>query len=128
LVLKFSGAYRQGSAGNGDATLMRVITQAALSAWDPDAVVFDLRELDYKWGNGIWSVFGLGIPSSGVERLPRVLVVSHLWRGGFATCGGLVPTMFDDIEDAIKCVEEIARQERERRFADLDAGPSPSTA
>src|SRR5262245_54238114 len=74
IVLKFSGVYGIGSAGNGDADFMRVITQAALSAWHSHAVVFDLRELTYEWGNGIWAVFGRGIHPSGVEGLPCALV------------------------------------------------------
>jgi hypothetical protein len=70
LVLQFSGVYGVGSAGNSDATFMRVITLAALSAWRSDAVVFDFRELTYEWGNSIWSLFGHGIERSGVEGLP----------------------------------------------------------
>ncbi len=49
LVLKFSGVYGVGSAGNGDAALMTVITRAATSVWPSQAAVFDLRELAYEW-------------------------------------------------------------------------------
>jgi hypothetical protein len=122
LVLRFSGVYGVGSAGNGDAGFMRVITQAALSAWHSHAVVFDLRELSYEWGDSIWGVFGRGIPPSGVERLPCALVVSDLCRGGFSSCLGLVPPMFDDMESAINFVGEPARVGLEQLFADPDAG------
>jgi hypothetical protein len=122
LVLRFAGVYGVGSAGNGDAEFMRVITRAALEAWHCHAVVFDLRELAYDWGDAIWRVFGRGIRSSGVEDLPCALVVSDLCRGGFSTCRGLVPPMFDDLESALAFVAEPARAELERMFAELDAG------
>src|SRR5579862_5459896 len=83
LVLKFSGDYGIGTAGNGDAAYMRIVTRAAVSAWPCDAVVFDLRDMTYWWGNSIWGLFGNSIPPSGVEALPRALVVSDLCRRGF---------------------------------------------
>jgi hypothetical protein len=122
LVLKFSGAYGVGSAGNGDAAFMRVITRAATSAWRCHAVVFDLRELAYEWGDAIWGVFGRGIEPSGVEGLPCASVVSDLCRRGFSTCRTLVPPMFDDLESAIGFVGEPARGELDRLFAELDTG------
>lgn len=122
LVLKFSGVYGVGSAGNGDAAFMRVITRAATSGWRCHAAVFDLRELGYEWGDSIWGVFGRGIEPSGVESLPCALVVSDLCRGGFSTCSGLVPPMFDDLESAIAFVGEPARVELDRLFAELDRG------
>src|SRR5436309_6487075 len=98
LVLEFSGTHGEGTAGNDDAEYMRVITQAALSLWDIHAVVFDLRELRYCWGNGIWDVFR----RSGAEQYPRGLVVSDLCRDGFSTCAGLVPPMFESLEAAVE--------------------------
>jgi hypothetical protein len=122
LVLRFAGTYGVGSAGNGDADFMRVITFASTSAWHCHAVVFDLRELVYEWGNPIWGVFGRGVELSGVEGLPCALVVSDLCRGGFSTCRGLVPPMFDDLESAVAFVGEPARAELERLLAQLDSG------
>ena len=120
LVLKFSGVYGIGSAGNGDAEFMQVITCAASAAWRSHAVVFDLRDLAYEWGDAIWRVFGRGIEPSGVEGLPCALVVSDLCRGGFSTCAGIVPPMFDDLDSAIAFVAEPARAELDQLFADLD--------
>jgi hypothetical protein len=84
LVLKFSGVYGVGSAGNGDADFMRVIAR--------------------------------------VEGLPCALVVSDLCRGGFSTCQGFVPPMFDDIESAIHFVGQPARAALEQLLAGLDFG------
>jgi hypothetical protein len=122
LVLRFAGTYGVGSAGNGDGDFMRVITRAATSAWHCHAVVYDLRELAYEWGDSIWGVFGHGVPPSGVEGLPCALVVSDSCRGGFSTCRGLVPPMFEDLESAITFVGEPARAKLERLFAKLDRG------
>src|ERR1700747_1694426 len=93
LVLKFSGVYGIGSEGNGDADFMLAITRAATSVWHCHAVVFDLRELAYEWGDSFWRIFGRGIEPSGTEGMPCALVISDLCRGGFSTCQGLVPPM-----------------------------------
>lgn len=116
MVLQFSGTYGVGSEGNGDAEFMRVTSLAALSAWRVHAV----RELDYEWGNSIWSVFGHGIDPSGVERLPVALVVSERCRTGFASCASLVPKMFDDLESALAFVGPPAIACLDQMFAELD--------
>ncbi len=108
LVLAFNGTYGEGTLGNGDADYMCVMTQAALSLWNVHGIVFDLRELRYCWGNGIWAVFGRGMPSSGAEHYPRALVVSDLCRNGFSTCAGLVPPMFESLEAAIDHISPLA--------------------
>ena len=123
LVLKFSGVYGVGSAGNDDAALMRIITHAATSTWLSQAAVFDLRELAYEWGDSIWKVFGRGIETSGVEGLPCALVVSDLCRRGFSSCAGFVPPMFDDLDSAIAFVTKPARLELDRLFAEPDWKP-----
>jgi hypothetical protein len=130
MVLKFSGTYGVGSDGNGDADFMHVITLAALSAWHCHAVVFDLRELSYEWGNAIWGVFGRAARSFG-EDLPCALVVSDLCRGGFSTCQKLVPPMFDELSSAITFVSEPAKAGLEKFFAELDRNhvpPEPGAA
>lgn len=53
LVLAFSGKYGIGSEGNGDAAYMIGVRRAAIAAWEGDALVYDLRELSYEWGNAI---------------------------------------------------------------------------
>lgn len=117
LVLKFSGAYGIGSEGNCDATLMQAITNAALSTWYSHAIVFDLREMRYEWGDAIWRVFGRGAQSHFVEGLPIALVVSDLCRSGFMSCQVLVPPIFDDLESAIAFVSEPARNKLKQLLA-----------
>jgi hypothetical protein len=104
LVIRFSGVFGIGSAGNGNAALMRVVTRAGLDAWGCRAVVFDLRELAYEWGNGIWEAFSRAVEAGRGKRLPCALVVSELCRNGFSSCAGMVPPMFDDLEAAVAFV------------------------
>lgn len=123
LVLKFSGTYGIGSAGRGDANFMQAITEAALTAWTCDAVVFDLRELAYEWGNDIWALFGRGIRYSAIKDLPQALVVSDSCRGGFSTCGTIVPPMFDDLESATSFVRDAVNAKWDRLWSDTEQGP-----
>ena len=120
MILQFSGTYGVGSDGNGDSEFMRVISLAALSAWRVHAAVFDLRQLKYEWGNGIWSVFGRGIDPSGIRDMPVAMVVSDLCRDGFASCAGMVPKMFDDLDSAIAHVGPPAIESLDKLFAELD--------
>jgi len=130
LVLEFVGRYGHGSGGNDDATFMRAITLSAISAWDAGAVLFDLRELDYEWGDEIWSVFGSqSIPPAMLEE-PQALIVSDRCREGFSTCSDMVPEMFDDLDSAIAYVrqERLIRrgQSRAKRLGSKQSIPTKS--
>ena len=57
MVISFEGEYGIGSEGNDDACFMQVMTIAALQAWHVSALVFDLRQMRYEWGNSLASVF-----------------------------------------------------------------------
>jgi hypothetical protein len=57
LVAAFSGAYGVGSKGNGDGVFIAAETMRGLIAFDPVAVVLDLRQMSYSWGNTLLSVF-----------------------------------------------------------------------
>src|SRR5262245_7863977 len=98
LVIRFIGVHGVGSAGNGESHIMYVMTRAVLTALEPQAVDFDLRQLDYKMGKSIWLVWGPGIPSSGVYGLPSALVVPE----GFSTSSD--PPSFDSLELALEYV------------------------
>ena len=59
LVVRFTGKYRQGSAGAPDARFMFAMLEAAIGAWKCWALILDLSGLAYEWGDdieGIWSM------------------------------------------------------------------------
>ncbi|QDT95507.1 hypothetical protein [Gimesia aquarii] len=102
LVIRFIGNYGYGSDGNGDGQFMRTITLCALSLWDVEAVVFDLRDLTYEWGNTIWGMYGRSIYPSGIDDLPYATIVSDRCRAGFESCESIVAPMFEDLDLAIE--------------------------
>jgi len=111
LVLKFAGTYRHGSAGNPDATAMFARARSALAAWHPDALVFDFRALDYRWGDGMLRV--VGIESDFPDTpLPTVVAAGEGSRAGLSSLL-TKSSLFDELELAIA--------EAHRRAAELDA-------
>ncbi len=128
LIFEFSGKYGIGSEGNRDADYMEAITSAWLSICNTNAVVFDLRQMEYEWGNSIWNVLRCEVSETDhadgepPKVFPIAIVVSDLCRNGFSTCQGMVPPMFDDLDDALRFVEAPARTYLESWFRWLDAG------
>jgi hypothetical protein len=129
LIFEFSGKYGIGSGGNDDAAYMDAVKSAWLAVCHVNALVFDLRQLEYEWGNSIWNVFHWGYddessqtPEDGPKDVfPAALVVSDLCRKGFSTCQGLVPPMFDDLDRALRFVEVPARKYLTDLFTRLDS-------
>jgi len=129
LIFEFSGKYGIGSEGNRDADYMEAIKVAYLSICNVDAVVFDLRQLEYEWGNRIWNVLGWcdesetdnadGEPQ---KVFPTAIVISDLCRKGFSTCKGMVPPQFDDLDEALRFVEAPARAYLDAWFQWIDSG------
>jgi len=108
LILEFSGVYGWGSAGNCDADFIAAIKAAALEILYVNSVVFDFSNMRYEWGNAIWNVLGRHRPGDS-ESLPVAMVISDECRKGFASCAGMVPPMFESLEEALRFVEGPAR-------------------
>jgi hypothetical protein len=121
-VMEWNGVYGDGSRGNDDGVFMRVTTLGALSAWHANAVVFDLRNLHYEWGDKIWEMFGRGIDPSGVEDIPYSTVVSEKCMPGFKTCISIIEPAFDTMEEAINDVVNRSHLRLVETFAELDGG------
>ncbi len=118
LILEFSGVYGCGSGGNRDAAFIAAIKAAALEVLSAQAVVFDLRNMRYEWGNSVWNVLRCRRPSG--DALPVALVISDECRAGFASCEGMVPPMFDSLEEALRFVEGPARARVEQLMRGVD--------
>lgn len=91
VVIKFSGSCGYGSAGYGDAKYMIAIRDYLMDCILPYAIVFDLRDLIYEWGDNIWDLFRCDEPFA-------TLVSDRC--SGFQTCGVARP-MFTSIEQAL---------------------------
>src|SRR5262245_1054871 len=99
VVICFRGSYGYGSAGNGDARYMIAIRDYVVDCVLPCAIVFDLRELSYEWGNAIWEMFRCDEPFA-------TLVSNRC--SGFQTCGVARP-MFESLEAAFEDLRPRAR-------------------
>jgi hypothetical protein len=104
LVLAFAGRTRDGSQGTPDALRMLADATAALVAWPSGALVFDLRELSYRWGNDLSEV--LSIEPTAV----RSIVTGPGCHAAVASLvGGAVPVL-GDLSAAIHAVAAAARE------------------
>lgn len=101
-VIQFTGSFGHGSNGNGDAAYMIAIRDYIIDCVLPCAIVFDLRELNYEWGNTIWSMFRCDEPFA-------TLVSDKC--SGFQTCGVAKP-MFDNLEAALEYLRPQAVEYR----------------
>ncbi len=119
LILEFCGTYGHGSIGNDDADFIHMIRSGATAILNVEAVVYDFRNMDYEWGNRIWNV--LPCPrGEGEEAMPTAMVISDRCRKGFSTCAGMVPPMFETLDEALVFVEPIARAYVNELLSDVE--------
>lgn len=71
LWVSFFGSYRDGSRGRGDAHYMAAMVEAGVEVFAPAAVVLDLSEFAYEWGDDIERLLG---PADHTE-MPFAVVV-----------------------------------------------------
>ncbi len=76
LWLKYSGEYKPGSEGKGDALFIMASAEAAHKAWYSKGVVFDFTDLEYTWGDEMSWVFGFGYDRVTRCEYPVAIVVS----------------------------------------------------
>lgn len=79
LMVRFSGHYGIGSAGNPDANLMCGLVDLACGLWWHRSLIIDLRELHYQWGDEIDKAFHHR------RRLPFALLVGPHCKAALAT-------------------------------------------
>ena len=103
LVARFSGISGHGCSNNGDAKYMSAMTTAAIFLWSPSAVLFDLRDLKYEWGDLMADL--LDIPAC--HQLPSTVITSEFNRTGLTSLVsgelGIDPTvmLFESWGDAL---------------------------
>jgi hypothetical protein len=113
LIAKFAGDYRSGHHGAPDARFIRGITQTALGLWWPEALVLDLRELSYTWGDDMEEV----LATRGEIKVPFAIVGSALCLPAIGTLiHGINSTkpatdaahIFDNMDAALEYVHQKA--------------------
>ena len=118
VALAFSGDYPPGSAGNECAAEMVSYLCSVLATTNPAAVLFDLRGLQYTWGDAI-AVLALVLLKEGhVPIRPSAIVASGLTarslepllgpRCVFSVAG---TRMFSTIPDALNHLKQALGQE-----------------
>jgi len=77
LVVRYRGKYRPGSEGNPDATFMYAQGRYALAAFTPCAVLIDLTELEYEWGDMLEAVFSFAADQYYDKPFPTAVLVGE---------------------------------------------------
>lgn len=120
LVMKFIGTYGYGSGGNGDARYMTAMTRAAIEFSAPNALIFDLSELGYEWGDMLEAVLTESYRLWGDEDAPHAIVVSDLCEPAIRSLlsDDLLQEESDfllrDLHDAVSHVDRIALRRRNK--------------
>ena len=146
LVVKFEGECGIGSGSNRDAAFMAALAMAGVEAWCAPAVIFDLRELRYEWGDELTRLFSVKpqtfhpeyvfdqilSPTLESYEYPIAIVVSDLNRKGLTS---LVAQelrkrpedfLFDTLESAVVSVG--VRLDRQHPRAQPGAPPNGGPA
>ena len=111
LMVSFTGEYGIGCQGNGDARFMTAIISAAMAAWEPSALILDLRTMKYEWGDLIDMALCAGNFAYTESPFPTAVITSELNRKALTSL--LRDEMFqepghwlyDTIEEALASVE-----------------------
>jgi hypothetical protein len=113
LIVSFKGEYGYGSQGNGDAGFMTAIIKAGLSAFEPLALIIDLREMKYEWGDLIIRALGAGDDQYVEAPFPTAVLASELNREGLTSLithemEGESPAkwLYETLEGAMSALEE----------------------
>lgn len=122
IVIAFQGEYGFGCRGADDAAYMKAMIVGADAAWGPDAIILNLRELRYEWGDEMADVLstaaclpGAGCVEEEAEHAPArcAIVASDLNRDGLTS---LVDEelfsqpedwLFSSLEDAVAATDRM---------------------
>ena len=129
VAVHFEGEYRIGSGGKPDARLIVALTQAAVIVWKADALILDLRGLDYQWGDEMEWVLS---PPDGCPDLPFAVVVSDLCLPAISTLIFGVHSdrkateredIFESFEEAAEWLQAKLVVKREALYREFDGPP-----
>ncbi len=77
LVVEFRGECGQGTQNYDYAGFMSAIIKAAVEAWEPVALIMDLRQLKYRWGDEMTKPFRACAPFQAGSTMLRSIFGSY---------------------------------------------------
>ncbi len=80
LVIRYTGIYRDGAEGKGDALYIVAAAAAAHKAWWAPSTILDCRELEYRWGDEMQWITSIGWNPNACPRRQLAIVVSDKCR------------------------------------------------
>jgi hypothetical protein len=102
-----AGHYGVGSSGRNDALVIRMALVSGWMLWRADALLIDITDLDYVWGDDLFAVLEIGSdPLMGATRVPVAVLCSEMSlpavQGLAAGIGhGPVPIITSDRDQAL---------------------------
>lgn len=110
LIAKFIGDYHDGSGGKPDARFISGMTQMATAIWHPAAVVLDLSELRYEWGDDMANLLSpwVGSKKAAVVVGPKCAraIATLLWGVNTTKEATEMEFIFDSVEEAWEAVRD----------------------
>ena len=80
LLIRYSGSYRDGASGQGDALYIVAAAEAARKAWWSRSTILDFRDLEYHWGDEMqWTTSIAWEPSIRAQE-PLAIIVGNRCR------------------------------------------------
>ena len=112
LVIRYSGSYRDGGEGRGDALYIVATAAARPEAWSPRCTILDFRDLEYAWGDEMAWVVSIGWNPGFGCRAPLGIVVGEGCRGALQS---LLREKYEEccVETMEQAFVLCRRQERE---------------
>ena len=121
LVVRYFGSYRDGAEGEPDAKYILAATAAAREAWWSYSTILDFRELEYRWGDNMQWVTGIGWDKGIRLHWPLAVVVGDRCRDALRSLlrdeyqGLCVESLEEAFAVCRRKADEHKRQLRERR-------------
>ncbi|MEM1354473.1 MAG: hypothetical protein AAGC44_06475 [Planctomycetota bacterium] len=136
LIVAFSGEAGNSHEHCGTFRFMDAVTMAGIIAWEPSALILDLRDLKYDWGDEMHRTLTVALAWYG-EDFPTAAVVSDLNREGLTSLVEYemqedpAKWLFSSIGEAVKAIDTTLRphiqEMQELRKKALDYANSPES-
>jgi hypothetical protein len=106
--IAFFGDYRHGSAGAPDAYYIASMVNAAHQVWYPSAIVLDLGEICYKWGDNMDAVLTVPTDIFAIVVSPKCEPAISTLTFGMRTDKSVLnePGYFDSLDSALRHVTQ----------------------